>query len=606
MGNLCKFKFNQNNNNITTIEEGGQLKRKFTEKEIDFWQNLRELGFVKISEIKNKNVLFNYSDLIYENFLSISTIMNNLITNENFFLFNDLLEILLAIIDFTQIIFHLKKKYEMDNFFLINFNKFSLMREKNTNKNLFCKLVYLDHKLADFYNNSEIIVKEDSNLFSSFSFMNNSQLVKNMINTTKSSKNSINKDSYVFSSSNINYNKNNYRMSNNEDNDNDSFDLNSFFYSKCNERYKRLKDNYSLEKCEYFYTECYINFLMKFLIKKTIICDSMLSHDFHNFKNKLKNTFNNFIKNYHNKISLQKLKEILTNIYLNNYEYNNFKEKCEKLLTTRESTNNILLDKIILHENLSLQLIYGDCDIQNNLSRHNLNFIYDIYFKQEENSIFNLYKKNNFANIQSFEEDVNGELNELNKSKNNSYKSKKSNNLFDKNMDNEININDKNKKKDYLKNKVESLEKNSICLNCSKKLILNNLPTEISNMTSLIKYNEEYLEKKFPNFSLEKVLNYFCYFFSFENSICSNDKNELNNSKQKLDLDSLKRNNSTISYNFNIFSNIIYGKNPKKFYVYKKNEYSIMFIYENQKNYILNLDEFFSKSDNKLRNSNLI
>ena len=42
------------------------------------------------------------------------------------------------------------------------------MREQGINNNLFSKLIYLDHKLEDNYSNPEIIVKEDSNLFSSF------------------------------------------------------------------------------------------------------------------------------------------------------------------------------------------------------------------------------------------------------------------------------------------------------------------------------------------------------------------------------------------------------------------------------------------------------
>ncbi len=659
MGNFCNKSANPILN-TTTIEVDGRLKRIYSQKEIEFWSTLHKLGFTKISEIKNKSVFFNFSDLMYENFLSLSAIMNDLIRNENFFLFNNIFEILLAIIDIMQIIFYLKKKLGIENFFLVNFNKFSLMKEPNTNHNFFCKLVYLDHKLADYYNSPEIVVKEDTNLLSSFSFANSSQAIKSLINSNNTY-NNINKNSNFLNNntnslfeldSKLKYAKgdqiNKFDLTNGIDDMNQGCDINSFFYSKCHERYKRLRENYNLESCEHFYSECLINFLMKFLIRKTLICDSMLSHDFYNFKTKLKNTLSYIIKNYNNKISLQNLKEILSNFYLNNYEYNLFKDKCERILKNRDTQNTLLFEKIVLQENISVQLIYGECDILNNLSNHNISFIYDTYFKKDENSILN-YKYNqvpildNHNNkikfnssrsisdikinpnisikinkeegtaIENLQEDINGEY-DLHNKRGSIRKS-----LIDKqNIDNKnYDFENSNKiisdsKKTYVKNKEELPYKSVICLSCSKKIFMNNLPSDISNMINLKNHYNEFLEKKYPNFGLENIINYICYFFSMEILKGNEKKNSINNLVYKNTLINKSQNVSyaekTINEPFNIFDNFIYFKEYDKFYLYKKNEYSVVFIYEkdkNQKYIIISLDEFCSLSEKKNRNSQI-
>lgn len=702
MGNLCNKKLNQSINNTTAVEDDGRLKKLFSQREIEFWTEIRNLGFTQISEIKLNCVYFNFSDLLYENFLSLSAIMNNLITNENFFLFNILFEILLAIIDFIQIVFHLKKKLGLEKFFLINFNKFSLMREPQQNANFFCKLVYLDHKLADYYNSPEIVVREDTNLLSSFSFATSSQAIKSLITTSNNANNYNNKISNINNninktgnistnlnslyeatanniSNNNNGNNNNnannaYNNNNNPNNNsilggaNEDFlnqvcDLNSFFYSRCNERYKKLRDNYSLENCEFFYAECFINFLVKFLIKKTLICDSMLSHDFQNFRTKLKNTLTFLLKNNKNKISLQKLKEILSNFYLNNYEFNIFKEKCDKLLISRETQNTAVFEKIILTENLSVQLIYGECDILSNLSKHSISFIYDSFYKIEENSIVRFhYKDKNYKNpnpnstgnlnktnksknnkinkefkeekrlIESLEEDIRGEYdweNRSNSNKNrnkanapNSYSSnmlnkENNNNNFIDNLDNSldrsVNNNNSNsnmnRRNTYVRNKAEISDKSIICLNCSKKIFLNNLPTEISNMVNLNSYYDKCLEKKYPNFALEKVLNYFCYFFSIEVFLdCERKKIGNNTSVNNRSTLGKNANNSVLDKSaneaFDALNNIIFFKESKNFFVYKRNELSIVFVYQNNnKNYVMNLDDYSSLAEKKNRNS---
>lgn len=736
MGNLCMKASNQSINNTTAIEEDGRLKKLFSPKEIEFWTEIRDLGFTKISEIKSKSVFFNFSDLLYENFLSLSAIMNDLIQNENFFLFNNLFETLLAIIDFTQIIFHLKKKLGLEKFFLINFNKFSLMREPQQNANFFCKLVYLDHKLADYYNSPEIVVREDTNLLSSFSFATSSQAIKSLISGSNRSSNSkatisannktslnnnnlnlnenfiLNKTGnnigtnlnslYDTNLTNINYNNNNnndkYNISNNYNNNNNNAfenannnsilgdaaedlfnkgcDLNSFFYSRCNERYKKLRENYSLESCEFFYAECFINFLMKFLTKKTLICDSMLSHDFRNFRTKLKSTLTFILKTYKNKISLQKLKEILANFYLNNYEYNSFKDKCEKILCSRETQNAALFDKIVLHENISVQLIYGECDILSGLSKHAVSFVFDAFFKNGENSILRIncnkailnldsqgkiksvhnstrslngifnnnndinYNKNNDfkeekKSFENLEEDIHGEYDWENRS--NSFKNRRSliakgnaaggsyssnyimkesnNNHFNesdslnKSINNNNNVNRKNT---YVRNKAELSDKSIICLNCSKKIFLNNLPSEVSSMVNLNSYYKDCLEKKYPNFALEKVLNYFCYFFSIE-VYFDIEKKMLRNNSSFVNISTFNVNNSTFIDNKGAveafdFNNLLFFKEKNHFFVYKRNEYSIVFVYQgdSNKNYVvINLDEYSSLAETKNRISNI-
>lgn len=639
MGNLCKKNL-INNNNITTLEDDGRLKKILNQKEIEIWTILSQLNLTQISQIKNQAIYFNFSDLIYENFISLGSLMNNLILNENFFLFNDLFEIILGLIDFVQIIIHLKKKYGLEYFFLVNFNKFSLMRELNKNKNLFTKLVYLDHKLIDHYNSPEIVVKEDTNLFSSFSFVNGPQVYKSLIASSKQNTNlSSNKTG---NSTNLNslYDNANYNPNNNAEDfgdiGGDNIDMNSYFYSKCNDKYRKLRQNFSLEKCEHFYSDCFITFLMKFLIKKTIICDSILLHDFQNFKNKLKNTLSYFLKNYDYKISLQKLKEILTNFYINSNEYNLFKDKCDRLLNNRDVGNIALFDKIVIHENLCIQFMYGDCDVSSELSKHNLSYIYDYNFKLEENSIFKIMNvksakkasdERDLSTIGNLEDDRNGKNVFDNKDNNeckNSYKQKKifenfgnhsySSNYLSKNNLNNSELESLNKiiiHKNFIKNKSSTPDKSIICINCSKKLILNELPSEASQKINLNDYNQDYLETKYPNFALEYVLNYFCYFFSVENIKGFLDAYKANNKTTKTH-ESLSRlinasNESSIRESnmidqYDVFNNRIYFKENKFFYVYKKGENSIIFVYYNQKSktsHVLNMDEITNIKDKK-------
>ena len=99
-------------------------------------------------------------------------------------------------------------------------------------------------------------------------------------------------------------------------------------------------------------------------------------------------------------------------------------------------------------------------------------------------------------------------------------------------------------------------------------------------MIKLIDYIKNFLEVKYENFSIENVLNYFNYYFSFENLR----KNNI----------SLKKNNEE----FNLFDNELYLKESDCFYLYKQNDINIVFIYKNhQKNILkqINFDEFLAK-----------
>lgn len=341
----------------TIVNDNGTITKKCTDQELKFWDELVKLKLVKISNISRKTIEFNYSDLFMENYISLTQIMEYLVIDQNFLYFFPIFEMVLGIIDFLQIIFHLKKKYELNNFFLLKFEKFFL--QKCNGSQYYSKLVYLDSKLNDNFSLSEIIMKEDQNLLSSFSVMevgNSMQALLSTLNSTNMHNMPVGKSSY-------------------------QLDINTYFFSKCNERYQSLKNNYSLEECEKFYAENILNFLSKFLFKKTSMAIQTLEHEFSNLKHIFRHTISYYFKNSENTLNLENLKAILTNFYLNNFEYNSLKENFNKILSGA-TQDKLLLDKILSFQKADILVNHGDCDIIKTTGiedeeDHSIAFIYD-------------------------------------------------------------------------------------------------------------------------------------------------------------------------------------------------------------------------------------
>lgn len=157
---------------------------------------------------------------------------------------------------------------------------------KANNSSTFSKLIYLDPKLNDGFSLPELIVKEDNNLVSSFSILENNNNSKQfLLNTLNTS----NKNKIIEDYQNI--------------------DLNTYFYSKCNERYQNLRSKFSMEQCEKFYTDNILTFITRFFLKRTTVCGS-LEHDFNNMKYMLRHCLTFYSKNKELN-NLQMLKEIL-------------------------------------------------------------------------------------------------------------------------------------------------------------------------------------------------------------------------------------------------------------------------------------------------------
>lgn len=435
--NCCKKKVI----NETIINENGTLSKFCGEKELLFWEEVKDLGLVKISKFnkQNKLVEFNFSDLFMENFISVSRIMENYELEQNFFYFTSLYEITIALLDFISVIFTLKKKYGInkENFFLINFEKFYLTKEGNSH--YYSKLVYIDEKLNDNFSCPEILYKEENNnMLSSFSVIEGEQSKSvQMLLTT-------------INSSNVNYKS---TM---------SIDLNSYFYSKCNDRYQYLKDNYSLENCNKFYAENIYNFVCRFLLKKVSICDQAIEHHFSNMKFLLRHVLNQYFKSGE-KMNLQNLKMILSNFYLNNFEFGVLKDALEEKLKIQDGNRSLdknIMDKIISFNQVGVSLIYGECDIDSDSilkTAHKISFINDHLL----NSKFNVSQNTPNHNINS---------------------------------------------------------NPMICINCAYNIISKKSPDGRSNFISIQKFSEELTNKHFY-VDLNFHLQYLCsYFESVENT----------------------------------------------------------------------------------------
>ena len=351
MGNYCCS---------VLLSKTKSVEKLKAESEIKFWEELQNLNLTIVSAINKskKTVEFNYTNLFLENFISIGYIVDYLLTDQNFFYFFTIFEVLIAMIDFLQIVFYLKKKYDIntENFFLINFEKFYLVRDVKQS-NFYSKLMYIDEKINESYTNPEIMYKDDVNVgLSSFSMEESGKSYQMLLSTI----NSTNFKSTI------------------------SIDLNSAFYSKSKTRYTKLRNNYSLQECEKFYAENFYNFLTKFIFKKVNFIDPGLEHDFNNFKFIFRHTLNHVFKNSDRVFDLQMLKEVMTNFYLNNSDVKIFKENLEKVASANNNLtfNKLITDKLLAFQQAKIQINYGDCDVilESDKYSHNLSFMYDNIF----------------------------------------------------------------------------------------------------------------------------------------------------------------------------------------------------------------------------------
>jgi len=457
----CSFCIKNKETSDAVVNDNGTLTKKVTEKEMAFWEDMQKLELVKISKFNQnkKTIEFGFSNLYIENFITFGQIMEYMVTEGNFFYFLTLFEITLAIVDFIQVIFNLKIKYGLNksSFFFINFEKFYLMKDS---EGVYSKLVYLDEKLNDAFSCPELLYKDESNLLSSFSIMEeNGKSVQMLLSTI----NSTNLKTTM------------------------SIDLNSYFYSKCNDRYQKLRSNYSIEECEKFYTENIINFVSRFLIKKASFCNTDIEREFNNLKYILRHTLSHYFKTPE-KINLQNLKIILTNFYVNNTEFGILRENIEEKLTSNGLTNNkFIMDKIISFKQAGICINYGECDI-----------ISEIIPKQ-------------FHKITFINDNLNNILN-LNSINNNSHQNTSSNHPC-------------------------------ICLYCVSSVLLKKAPDGRSSFITLKQFEQE-IQKKHSFIDLIQFLKYFLPYFENE------EKTKYNLNEKSYDIYVYKKNKHSITFEY--------------------------------------------------------
>jgi hypothetical protein len=239
---------------------------------------------------------------------------------------------------------------------MINFEKFYLEKDLKQSS-YYSKLVYLDDKINDAFTCPELMYKDDINIgLSSFSIEESGKSMQNLLNKISAP----NLKSTV------------------------SIDMNSAFYSKSNERYTRLKNNYSLDKCEKFYAENFFYFITKFLFKRLNFFDPNIEHDFNNFKFVFRHTLNHITKNSDKSLNLETLKVILTNFYMNNSELKIFKDNLEKAASSNLNTtiSKMITEKLLSFQQAGIQINYGECDVilDQDKNSHKINFIYDNLF----------------------------------------------------------------------------------------------------------------------------------------------------------------------------------------------------------------------------------
>lgn len=387
MGNLCQ----RNSANIESkkkISKTGYLTLVCSKNEFSFWNQLHKLELVYVSHISKSDlkVEFDYSQLNFEEIITLSQIVSIFDKDQNFLLFHFILEVLLAIIDWLQIVIELKKKYEIPKFFLIYFDKFILEKSKEENK---LNLRYTCDKLNEHYSNSDIMIQEDG-LICSFSIADNSNSFHKIISNIKrefKTPGIQNERSFTPS------NEDNEYSDKEEDNENEKdqsdvldSELNKYFYSKSKLGYAKLRKDYDLSKVDPFYADIIINFINRFLLKKTIVNHENLYSDFMNLKGIIRNSFKEIKKEEF--ITLQKLKEFLSTILYNTYEMNLYKSKLSTLINKFENLDESTYNKILIYKRLNLNLSYGTCDVMNNQD-HKHCFIYDYSIMNTSKSAYN-------------------------------------------------------------------------------------------------------------------------------------------------------------------------------------------------------------------------
>lgn len=468
MGNCCNkdkgillntSNNNQNNNQSIKLDKNNKIQKenlksestyvKCSDNEFKFWNELNNLNFIKLKSLNEKKKLieFDYSSMNYHEVLFFGKLVYIYDKQSNFFLFPKIIEVLISIIDFIQLLLLLKNKYNLKDFFLVYFNKFAFFREENnsykltkfnTNKihnnnyyndndnnpkliaNNFnsnpYRLKYLCSQINESFTNDYLFFKDDK-LVSSMSMYDYNNSFMNMMSTNsniKHFKNNFNKANKNNKIDNEDENENEYSDINNDDPD-----LNSYFYSKSKELYNNLRNNYNykFEEYEYFYSEIIMNFINRFLLKKASVIKEF-SNEFSQLKSLLRACFKELRKD---KVSLQQLKEFLTSILSNNYELkvlisklnkhsnikktnntnnnsyinssnisisNNYFDSVSNINNNPISINNeMLLNAAVVEFNkLNFNYQYGICDTTSTKG-HSISFLYDKYINISKNNI---------------------------------------------------------------------------------------------------------------------------------------------------------------------------------------------------------------------------
>ena len=382
MGNLCdksKQKDLSKNEEPTreVIDRNGVISKECKgNSEYYFWKELNEYELIRIStEEKSQTVKFDFSSqLIFEDMISLSQLIDKLDSEKNYFFFSKIMEILIAIVDFLQVVVSLKKKYNLNKFFLVYFNKFFLYKTDIA----YDKLFYLCTKLNEHYNPPEMIYKED-NLISSFSMNDSSKAYKKLIKQ-------INEDQNENNLTNSNTRMlNTIKQFEHEVN----IEINKLFYSKCENMYKELRDHVTFDKIENFYSCAIINFINRYLLKIT----DANNFDVNNAFRYVKNTYRQIFKEFGLKkiIKLQDLKQMLVSVYFNSSDMMNFKQKTRNLLECNifDSIDHITAYFITEYKRINLLFEYGLCDVLNKKSEddsHSFCFKFDNFLALKDDT----------------------------------------------------------------------------------------------------------------------------------------------------------------------------------------------------------------------------
>ena len=353
MGSLCNKDIQKENNSTaqTSRNENTNLKeerlkneKELTEKicskeEFAVWKDLNDLELVKLKSLnsKTRKVEFDLTDIDYHEITFLGQIIYLFDKKDNFLLFPKIFEILIGIIDFLQVVLDTKKKHNIKSFFLIYFSKFIFV-----NENKVTKIKYVCSRLNEPFTGPELLFKHDK-IMSSMSIYDSTKSFMNMMSQKSTS--SIDEEP----------------------------DLNSYFYSKAKNLYNNVRDsNYSFKEIEYFYSDVIMNFINRFLLKKSSISIKELNYDFTLIKNLLRACFKEIRKE---KLSLQQLKEFLVSIQMNNYEFCVLNNKINNLFNKKDQ-DEMLYSKIIEYNNLEFNFIYGNC-ATTSTKGHSFSFIYD-------------------------------------------------------------------------------------------------------------------------------------------------------------------------------------------------------------------------------------